>query len=103
MYKSLFPIYNKYVNFSKLYRKFSEGDTVKIKKNIKNYISETGFVHSINRSEPTGLSEVVEKEILKYFLPKIWLAVGEGTFLFIEEKYLISAQILLTEKEETMS
>lgn len=103
MYKSLFPIYNKYINFNKLHRKFSQGDTVKIKKNTKNYVCESGFVYSEVRVDPIKLENIMEEAILKYFLPKIWVAVGEGAFLFIEEHFLINSKILLTEKVETMN
>lgn len=90
-----------------MHRKLLQGDTVKIKKNIPNYNVESGFVYSEDRDIKFGesftLSQEIASEIMNLFSQKVWIAVGEGAFLFIEEHFLINSKILLTEKVETMN
>jgi len=83
-------------------RKFNKGDSVRIKKNTKGYICESGFVYIKHESQKFTLTQEIPDEIINYFSPKLWVAVGEGVFLYIEESFLVNSKIILTEKTETM-
>jgi len=89
-----------------LHRKLLQGDTVKIKKNIPNYNVESGFVYSEDRDIKFGesftLSQEIASEIMNLFSQKVWISVGKGLFVFIEEDFMLNSRIVLTEKTQSM-
>tara|TARA_R110002153_G_scaffold24151_14_gene77283 strand:+ start:164 stop:436 length:273 start_codon:yes stop_codon:yes gene_type:complete len=90
-----------------LHRKLLQGDTVTIKKNTPKYNVESGFVYSEDRDIKFGesftLSQEIASEIMNLFSQKVWISVGKGVFVFIEEDFVLNSRILLTEKVETMN
>ena len=71
-------------------RKFNKGDSVRIKKNTEGYICESGFVYLGHLPQKFTFIQEIPDELLNYFAPKIWVAVGEGVFLYIEETVKIN-------------
>lgn len=84
-------------------RKFNKGDTVKIKRNTKGYCSEGGFVYSEDRKESIVYPNEMPDEIINFFIAKVWIAIDDDVFLFIEESFLVSSKIVLTEKKQSMT
>lgn len=85
-----------------MHRKLSQGDTVKIKKNTKGYCNESGFIYSKDRKVNITYPEEIPDEVINFFMPKVWIAISEDVFLFIEEDFLVKSKVLLTEKTESM-
>jgi hypothetical protein len=83
---------------------FSQGDSIKVKNNIPNYSLESGFVYSENKGIKFGEHFTIEQNVdsESFSVKKIWISVGEGVFLFIEESFIYHSKILLTEKWEHM-
>ena len=77
-----------------------------IKKNIPNYNVESGFVYSEDRDIKFGesftLSQEIASEIMNLFSQKVWISVGKGVFVFIEEDFVLNSRIVLTEKTQSM-
>ena len=53
-----------------MYRKLSQGDTVKIKENTKGYCNESGFIYSNDRKVNITYPEEIPDEVINFFLPK---------------------------------
>tara|TARA_R110001606_G_scaffold28932_2_gene90923 strand:- start:611 stop:883 length:273 start_codon:yes stop_codon:yes gene_type:complete len=89
-----------------LHRKLLQGDTVTIKKNTPKYNVESGFVYSEDRDIKFGesftLSQEIASEIMNLFSQKVWISVGKGVFVFIEEDFVLNSRIVLTEKTQSM-
>lgn len=89
-----------------MHRKLLQGDTVTIKKNTPKYNVESGFVYSEDRDIKFGesftLSQEIASEIMNLFSQKVWISVGKGVFVFIEEDFMLNSRIVLTEKTQSM-
>lgn len=89
-----------------MHRKLLQGDTVTIKKNTPKYNVESGFVYSEDRDIKFGesftLSQEIASEIMNLFSQKVWISVGKGVFVFIEEDFVLNSRIVLTEKTQSM-
>ncbi len=85
-----------------MHRKLSQGDTVKIKKNTKGYCHESGFIYSKDRKEDIAYPYEIPDEVINFFIPKVWIAINEHVFLFIEESFLVKSKIVLVEKKQSM-
>lgn len=83
---------------------FSQGDSIKIKNNIPNYSVESGFVYSKTKEIKFGEHFTIEPYIDSdsFSVKKIWISVGGGVFIFIEESFIHHSKILLIEKWEPM-